>query len=124
MSYRVLIADDSGPMRMIVERNLKSVGIEEIVQASDGMEGFKLFTSSVFDLVITDYNMPRMTGLELTKEIRSSGAQIPILMMTTEAERSTIVEAIQAGVSGYLIKPFDTELLRKKLQKLLSLQSA
>lgn len=122
MSYRVLIADDSGPMRMIVERNLKSVGIHEIVQAADGMEAFKLFSSSVFNLVVTDYNMPRMTGMELTKEIRASGSVVPILMMTTEAERSTIVEAIQAGVSGYLIKPFDTELLRKKLEKLMSLQ--
>lgn len=124
MSYRVLIADDSGPMRMIVQRNLEASGINEIVQAVDGAEAFKLFTSSVFDLVVTDYNMPNMTGLELTKQIRASGSEVPILMMTTEAERSTVVEAIQAGVSSYLIKPFDADLLRNKLEKIRGMQTA
>ncbi len=118
MSNRALVVDDSGPMRAIVIRNLKSLGIEEIVEAADGAEALKLFRSSVFTVVITDYNMPLMNGLDLVKGIRSSGSEVPILMLTTEAERSTVLAAIQAGVSGYLIKPFDSSLLKNKLEKL------
>lgn len=122
MSHRVLVVDDSGPMRAIVIRNLKSLGIEEIVEAADGDEALKLFRSSSFGVVITDYNMPNMNGLDLVKAIRSADATVPILMLTTEAERSTVVAAIQAGVSGYLIKPFDSSLLKKKLERLWEVQ--
>ena len=122
MNQRALVADDSGPMRAIVVRNLKSIGVEEIVEAADGAEALKLFRSSVFTVVITDYNMPLMNGLDLVKGIRASGSRVPILMLTTEAERSTVVAAIQAGVSSYLIKPFDSSLLKKKLEKLWNVQ--
>lgn len=118
MSSRALVVDDSGPMRAIVVRNLKSIGIEAIIEAADGAEALKLFRSSVFDVVITDFNIPHMNGLELVTEIRGSGSTVPILMLTTEAERSTVMAAIQAGVNGYLIKPFDSSLLRKKLEKI------
>ncbi|MBC8352024.1 MAG: response regulator [Planctomycetes bacterium] len=124
MSNRVLVVDDSGPMRAIVRRNLNFLGIEEIVEAADGQEALKFFRSSVFDIVITDFNMPKMNGLELVKEIRAAGSEVPILMLTTEAERSMVVAAIQAGVSGYLIKPFDSSLLKKKLEKLTEAQLA
>ncbi|MDA1050178.1 MAG: response regulator [Planctomycetota bacterium] len=117
---RALVVDDSGPMRAIVIRNLRTVGIEEIVQAADGAEALKLFRTSVFDVVITDFNMPQMNGLELVKKLRASGSEVPILMLTTEAERSTVLAAIQAGVTGYLIKPFDSSLLQKKLEKVLA----
>lgn len=120
MSIRALVVDDSGPMRAIVIRNLRTVGIEEIVQAADGAEALKLFRTSVFDVVITDFNMPQMNGLELVKKLRASGSEVPILMLTTEAERSTVLAAIQAGVTGYLIKPFDSSLLQKKLEKVLA----
>jgi two-component system chemotaxis response regulator CheY len=109
-------------MRAIVIRNLKSLGIEEIVEAADGAEALKMFRSSVFSVVITDYNMPHMNGLDLVKGIRASGSEVPILMLTTEAERSTVLAAIQAGVSGYLIKPFDSSLLKNKLEKLWATQ--
>ncbi len=122
MSQRALVVDDSGPMRAIVIRNLKSLGIEEIVEAADGAEALKMFRSSVFSVVITDYNMPHMNGLDLVKGIRASGSEVPILMLTTEAERSTVLAAIQAGVSGYLIKPFDSSLLKNKLEKLWATQ--
>lgn len=122
MSQRALVVDDSGPMRAIVIRNLKSLGIEEIVEAADGAEALKMFRSSVFSVVITDYNMPHMNGLDLVKGIRASGSEVPILMLTTEAERSTVLAAIQAGVSGYLIKPFDSSLLKNKLEKLWAAQ--
>ncbi|MBI2481713.1 MAG: response regulator [Planctomycetia bacterium] len=122
MSHRALVVDDSGPMRAIVVRNLRSLGIEEIVEAADGAEALKLFRSSVFSVVITDYNMPLMNGLDLVKQIRISGSEVPILMLTTEAERSTVLAAIQAGVSGYLIKPFDSSLLKNKLEKLWATQ--
>ena len=122
MSHRALVVDDSGPMRAIVIRNLKSLGIEEILEAADGAEALKMFRSSVFTVVITDYNMPLMNGLDLVKAIRASGSEVPILMLTTEAERSAVMAAIQAGVSGYLIKPFDSSLLKNKLEKLWATQ--
>jgi two-component system chemotaxis response regulator CheY len=118
MSHRALVVDDSGPMRAIIIRNLKSIGIEEIIEAADGAEALKLFRSSTFSVVITDFNMPLMNGLELVKGIRDSGSEVPILMLTTEAERSIVLASIGAGVSGYLIKPFDSSLLKVKLEKL------
>jgi two-component system chemotaxis response regulator CheY len=105
-------------MRTIINRSLTAVGVEEIVEARDGEEGLKLFKSSAFSLVLTDYNMPNKNGLELIKDLRALETEVPIIMITTEAERATIIEAIQAGVSDYLIKPFDSCLLKKKLERL------
>jgi len=118
MPVRALIADDSGPMRVIIRRALNALGIEEIVEARDGDEALKIFKSSSFSLVLTDYNMPHKNGLQLVKDLRELGADVPIVMVTTESERHTVIEAIQAGVSDYLIKPFDSELLKKKLEKI------
>jgi two-component system chemotaxis response regulator CheY len=117
MSLKVLVADDSNTMRKIILRSLQAVGVPEAVEAKDGAEAVALFQQSTPDLVLTDWNMPGKTGLEVIREIRALNADVPIIMITTEAEKSRVMEAIQAGVSDYLIKPFDADTLRAKLGK-------
>jgi two-component system chemotaxis response regulator CheY len=117
MSKRVLVVDDSGTMRKIISRSLHAVGFTEVVEAADGSEGIAAFRNGGFELVITDWNMPNKTGVEMTREIRATGSKAPIVMVTTEGDKSHVLEAIQAGVSDYLVKPFTAELLRDKLVK-------
>jgi two-component system chemotaxis response regulator CheY len=117
MSVRVLVADDSQTMRMIIIRNLQAIGIPSAVEASDGAEAVQVFIPGHFDLVLTDWNMPGKTGLEVVQEIRAKDPKVPIIMITTEAEKSRVIQAIQAGVSDYLVKPFTSETLREKLDK-------
>jgi two-component system chemotaxis response regulator CheY len=117
MSVRVLVADDSSTMRKIILRNLLAIGVPSAVEASDGNEAVRLFAPGQFDLVLTDWNMPGKSGLEVIQEIRTKDAKVPIIMITTEAEKSRVVQAIQAGVSDYLVKPFTPDTLREKLEK-------
>ena len=117
MSKRVLVADDSSTMRKIILRSLNAVGIPSAVEASDGEEAIKLFNPGDFDIVLTDWNMPGKNGLEVIQEIRAQDTKVPIIMVTTEAEKSRVLEAIQAGVSDYLVKPFTADTLREKLEK-------
>ena len=117
MSARVLVADDSNTMRKIIIRNLQAVGVPTAVEASDGNEAVQSFVPGQFDLVLTDWNMPGKSGLEVIQEIRAKDAKVPIIMITTEAEKSRVVQAIQAGVSDYLVKPFTSDTLREKLEK-------
>jgi len=114
---RVLVADDSSTMRKIILRSLQAVGVKDVAEAADGQEAIALFAPGKFDLILTDWNMPGMTGLDLLKAIRAQDAQIPVIMVTTEAEKSRILEAIQAGVTDYLVKPFQPDALREKLEK-------
>ncbi len=117
MSTRVLVADDSSTMRKIILRSLQAVGVSEVTEAADGDEAVDKFNPGDFDLVLTDWNMPGKSGLEVTQEIRKKDDKIPIIMVTTEAEKSRVMEAIEAGVSDYLVKPFTAETLREKLEK-------
>jgi len=117
MGTRVLVADDSSTMRKIILRSLQAVGVTESVEAADGAEAVTLFKKGKFDLVLTDWNMPGKTGLEVVQEIRSQDADVPIIMVTTEAEKGRVMQAIQAGVSDYLVKPFTADTLRAKLEK-------
>ena len=117
MSLRVLVADDSATMRKIIMRSLNAVGVPSAVEASDGNEAVQTFIPGHFDLVLTDWNMPGKSGLEVIKEIRAKDAQVPIIMITTEAEKSRVMQAIEAGVSDYLVKPFTPDTLREKLEK-------
>ena len=117
MSTRVLVADDSGTMRKIIIRSLNAVGIPSAVEAADGNEAVQVFIPGHFDLVLTDWNMPGKTGLEVTQAIRAQDANVPIIMITTEAEKQRVVAAIQAGVTDYLVKPFTPDTLREKLEK-------
>lgn len=117
MSARVLVADDSSTMRKIILRSLDAVGVSNAIEAVDGEEAIGLFEQGQFDLVLTDWNMPRKNGLELIQEIRKQDGDVTIIMVTTEAEKSCVLEGIQAGVSDYLVKPFTADMLREKLEK-------
>ena len=114
---RALVVDDSGTMRKIVVRSLNSVGVKLIVEAGDGREALQLMSTTNFDLVLTDWNMPNMNGLELLKAIRGQDGGMPVIMITTESERTSVIDAIQAGVTDYLTKPFTPDTLRAKLEK-------
>ena len=114
---KTLVVDDSGVMRKIIIRGLNGCGITDIVEAADGQKGFEAFQAEPFDLVLTDWNMPEMSGLDLLKAVRGTGASVPVIMITTEAEKAKVIEAIQAGVTDYLSKPFEQAELQAKLDK-------
>ncbi len=117
MSLKVLVVDDSSTMRKIILRSLAAVGVPTAIEASDGAEALARFQQEPFDLVLTDWNMPHMNGLELIQTIRQTNTQTPIIMITTEAEKTRVVSAIQAGCNDYLVKPFTADTLREKLSK-------
>ncbi len=117
MSKRVLVADDSSTMRKIIIRSLQAVGVPGATEAADGTEAVAIFKPGEFDLVLTDWNMPGKSGLEVVQAIRAQDANIPIIMVTTEAEKGRVLQAIEAGVSDYLVKPFTADTLREKLEK-------
>ena len=115
---RVLLADESHTMRSIVRRALESLGVRKTVEASDGPQALEMLKASRgFNLIVTDWNMPVKSGGELIHEIRALDPDVPIVMITSEADKWRVLEAIKAGVSDYLIKPFTTELLRSKLEQ-------
>jgi two-component system, chemotaxis family, chemotaxis protein CheY len=117
---KVLLVDDSGVMRTIIARGLRSLFIDDVVEAADGVEALAKFGDGEgFGLVVTDWNMPNMNGLELVRSIRGAGHELPIMMVTTETDKSKVLKAIQAGVNDYLVKPFDQELLQMKLNRVL-----
>lgn len=117
MSTRVLLADDSSTMRKVILRSLQAVGVSNATEAADGKEAIDLFKPGEFDLVLTGWNMLGKSGLEVLQEIRKQDSAVPIIMVTTEAEKSRVLEAVQAGVSDYLVKPFTADALREKLEK-------
>ncbi len=117
MSTRVLVADDSSTMRKIILRSLQAVGVTDATEAADGAEAVALFKPGEYQMVLTDWNMPGKTGIEVIQEIRAKDPNVPIIMITTEAEKGRVMQAIQAGVSDYLVKPFTADTLREKLEK-------
>ncbi len=117
MSDKVLVVDDSGTMRKIIIRALNASGFSETVEAADGNEGLQAFSRDSFKLVMTDWNMPNKNGIELTSEIRATGSTVPIFMVTTEGEKGRVLEAIKAGITDYLVKPFTADVLQEKLGK-------
>jgi two-component system chemotaxis response regulator CheY len=117
MSAKVLVADDSCVMRMIIVMHLNSAGVSDVTEACDGEEAIRQFNQRPFDLVLTDWNMPKKTGLEVLQAIRAKDADVPVMMITTEADKRCVLAAIEAGVTDYLTKPFTSESLREKLQK-------
>ncbi|MFO0946077.1 MAG: response regulator [Planctomycetota bacterium] len=114
---KFMLVDDSSTMRKIQRRTLEKLGFSDIIEADDGAKGLEIFGTTGPDIVITDWNMPNMTGLEMVTAIRSSNKTTPIIMVTTEAEKTKVVEAIKAGISDYLIKPFTPEALSAKIRK-------
>ncbi|MCE5266916.1 MAG: response regulator [Planctomycetaceae bacterium] len=120
---KVLLADDSGVMRKIIRRLLEDVGVLSATEASDGDQAVALFKAGHFELVLTDWNMPNKSGLEVVREIRALGSTVPIIMITTEAEKERIADAIFAGATDYLVKPFDQDKLRAMLNNHLAAKS-
>ena len=112
-----LVADDSRVMRRIIIRALEEVGITSVVEANDGEEALVEFAKQDYALVLTDWNMPKKNGLEVIQGIRATNKDVPIIMITTESEKARVFSAIEAGVTDYLVKPFDTEQLRGKVEK-------
>lgn len=116
---RFLVVDDSPTMRRIVVNALRSFGYEHIVEAEDGQDALNKMDSIEF--VITDWNMPNMTGLELTKALRANAttSALPILMVTTRGLKTDIIEALQARVNNYVVKPFTPQVLKEKIDLVL-----
>ncbi|RLB00460.1 MAG: response regulator [Deltaproteobacteria bacterium] len=116
---RVLVVDDFSTMRRIVKNILRQLGFNNIVEADDGTTGLGVLQKEKIDLIISDWNMPKMTGLDLLKAVRSDDAlkDIPFLMVTAEAQQENIIEAVKAGVSNYIVKPFTAETLGKKIEQ-------
>ncbi|KMP10960.1 histidine kinase [Candidatus Nitromaritima sp. SCGC AAA799-A02] len=123
MSYdskKVLVVDDSSVMRQIIKNTLKQIGFGggNISDADDGDAGLKKAKDAPPDLIVSDWNMPKMTGIDFLKGVRSDGGLkgIPFLMVTSEADKEKIMEAVQAGVSQYIVKPFNANQLEEKIQ--------
>jgi two-component system chemotaxis response regulator CheY len=119
-NLKILVVDDYSTMRRIVKNLLHDLGYSNITEADDGQSAWPLLQASSFDLVITDWNMPGMTGIDLLRNIRGDTriGNTPVLMVTAEAQRDQIIEAAQAGVNGYVIKPFTAITLREKIDKI------
>ena len=118
---KILVVDDFATMRKVIRNLLKQIGYENIVEAEDGVAALKLLQSQKIDLVISDWNMPNMTGLELLKAVRADGEVklTPFLMVTAEALQDNVVAAVKAGVSNYIVKPFTAETLNEKISKIM-----
>jgi two-component system chemotaxis response regulator CheY len=123
---KYLVVDDFSTMRRIVKNLLQELGYQNVQEADDGKTAWPMLQTGGFDFVITDWNMPLMPGLDLLKAIRADEKlkSLPVLMVTAEAKREQIVEAVQAGVSGYVVKPFTAEILKQKLDKILQARAA
>ena len=117
-----LVVDDFSTMRRIIKNLLHDLGYANVIEADDGTTALPLLKEGNVDFLITDWNMPGMPGLELLKQVRADArlAKLPVLMLTAEAKREQIVEAAQAGVSGYVIKPFTAATLKEKIDKILA----
>lgn len=116
---KVLVVDDSAVMRKVVIGALEKGGMSDVGQAADGQEAVAAVMSEDYDLVLMDWNMPNMTGYEAVKAIRASGKKVPIIMVTTEAEKSRIIDALKAGANSYVVKPFKPETIAAKIQDVL-----
>ena len=121
-----LVVDDFSTMRRIIKNLLHDLGYANVTEADDGTTALPLLKEGKFDFLITDWNMPGMPGLELLKQVRADArlSKMPVLMLTAEAKREQIVEAAQAGVSGYVIKPFTAATLKEKIDKILAARAA
>ena len=118
---RFLVVDDSATMRRIIVNSLQRIGFADCVEAGDGQEAIGKFDASI-GFVITDWNMPNMSGIDFARALRAraDGRSVPILMVTTRSVRDDIVAAIEAGVSNYIVKPFTPQVLKEKIDAVLS----
>ena len=117
---RILVVDDFSTMRRIIKNILRQLGFNNIIEADDGSTAWETLNKDKIDFVISDWNMPKMPGIELLRKVRSSEefATLPFLMVTAEAQQENIIEAVQAKVSNYIVKPFTAETLGQKIDKI------
>ncbi len=116
---KILIVDDSSTMRRIIINTLSRIGYSDVVEAEHGKVGLEKLSQGGVEMIITDWNMPEMDGLEFVTTVRTTNANIPILMVTTNAAKEDIVAALQAGVNNYVVKPFTPDTLKEKIESLL-----
>jgi len=123
---KFLVVDDFSTMRRIIKNLLNDLGYANVAEADDGTTALPMLQTGNYDFLITDWNMPGMPGLELLKTVRADPklAKLPVLMLTAEAKREQIIEAAQAGVNGYVIKPFTAVTLKEKIDKILESRAA
>jgi two-component system chemotaxis response regulator CheY len=121
LSMKVLVVDDFATMRRIIKNALKQIGFADIMEADDGTTALTLLKEKTFDLIISDWNMPKMNGLDLLKTVRGDEktSDIPFIMVTAEAQKENVLQAVQAGVSNYIVKPFTAEAMKAKLTQTL-----
>jgi len=119
LDMEVLVVDDFATMRRILKNILKQIGFTKISEADDGKSALNMLKKQKFDLLLCDWNMPGMSGLELLNEVRSDNElkDTPFVMVTAEAQKDNILAAVQAGVSNYVVKPFTAETISEKLEK-------
>jgi len=117
---KILVVDDFSTMRRIVKNLLRDLGFANTVEADDGKTALPILLAGGIDFLVTDWNMPGMTGIDLLKEVRANPdlVDLPVLMVTAEAKREQIIMAAQAGVNGYVIKPFTAATLKEKIEKI------
>jgi two-component system chemotaxis response regulator CheY len=115
---KVLVVDDFATMRKIVRNILKQIGFENIIEAEDGSVALRMIKNEPVGLVVTDWNMPNMSGLGLLQEIRQNPdtSKLPVLMVTAEGLKENVMEAVKAGVNNYVVKPFTAEVLQEKIE--------
>lgn len=119
-NMKILIVDDFSTMRRIIKNLLRDLGFTNTQEADDGVTALPMLRNGDFDFLVTDWNMPGMTGIDLLKQVRSDPklVSLPVLMVTAEAKRDQIIEAAQAGVNGYVVKPFTAQVLKEKIDKI------
>jgi two-component system chemotaxis response regulator CheY len=120
VKMNVLIVDDFSTMRRIVKNILRQLGFENILEADDGMSALDVLRSQKVDFIISDWNMPRLSGMELLKAVRTSDEwkDLPFLMVTAEGQKENVIEAVKAKVSNYIVKPFTPDTLAEKIKKI------
>lgn len=117
---RALVVDDSAVMRKVLIGALGRANITDVDQAADGLEAVSATESQEYGLVLMDWNMPNMLGIDAVKKIRENGKKMPIIMVTTEAEKSRVIDALKAGAQNYVIKPFEPATIVSKIQDVLA----
>ena len=117
---RVLVVDDFSTMRRIIKNILRQLGFNNVVEADDGTTAWDILNKDKIEFIISDWNMPQMTGIELLRKVRGSEefADLPFLMVTAEAQQENIIEAVQAKVSNYIVKPFTADVMKQKIDKI------
>ncbi len=119
-NMRVLVVDDFSTMRRIIKNILRQIGFINVVEADDGTTAWDILNKDKIEFIISDWNMPQMTDIELLRKVRGSEefADLPFLMVTAEAQQENIIEAVQAKVSNYIVKPFTADVMKQKIDKI------